>query len=152
MQWEPAEAVHAVADAVSLEQVLHNLVRNAAEAMVASEAMAQPATATGGARGPVASSAAVSVQGLEAEPAPRVRLVANHNDRVVTIVVQDNGPGMPADQLEQIFTPFYTTKEGGMGLGLPLCERLMDAMGGRIEADSVVGQGTRFTLTLKAVA
>lgn len=127
LQWAPGEAVHAVADAVSLEQVLHNLVRNAAEAMVASE-------------------------GMEAEPAPWVRLVASRNDQVVTIVVEDNGPGMPPDQLERIFTPFYTTKEGGMGLGLPLCERLMEAMGGRIEADSVVGQGTRFTLTLKAAA
>lgn len=145
LQWEPGEAVHAVADAVSLEQVLHNLVRNAAEAMVAN-------AAGGSDRSGASASATVNAQGLQVEPAHWVRVVASDNDRAITIVVEDNGPGIPADQLEQIFTPFYTTKEGGMGLGLPLCERLMEAMGGHIAADSVVGQGTRFTLTLKAAA
>ncbi|WP_420227673.1 ATP-binding protein [Pigmentiphaga litoralis] len=130
-----------MADAVSLEQVLHNLVRNAAEALAARTGAGRPAPLAPG-----------SAPGLSGDPVHWIRLVAIHNDAIVTIVVEDNGPGMAPNELEQIFTPFYTTKEGGMGLGLPLCERLMEAMGGRIQAESGIGKGTRFTLTLKAAA
>jgi signal transduction histidine kinase len=159
LQWTSMEVGRAVADAVSLEQVLHNLVRNAAEAMMASDQGRQGATAsTAAAAGPGGHGSSATGHGASADPAHWVRLVVRHNDidnhtdAAITIVVEDNGPGMATDRVEQIFTPFYTTKEGGMGLGLPLCERLMEAMGGRIQVDSVLGQGTRFTLTLKAAA
>jgi hypothetical protein len=71
---------------------------------------------------------------------------------VVEIVVADNGPGIPRKLLEQIFEPFVTTKEPGKGtgLGLAVCSRLIESMGGAIRADSVEGEGATFTVTLPA--
>jgi hypothetical protein len=72
---------------------------------------------------------------------------------VVEIVVEDNGPGIPKKLLDQIFEPFVTTKEPGKGtgLGLAVCSRLVESMGGSIRADSVEGEGATFTVTLPAV-
>jgi len=74
------------------------------------------------------------------------------------IGVRDNGSGIPAEKLPQIFTRFYTTKtaddngQGGTGLGLALCKRIMDAHQGRIRVESAVGYGTKFTLKFPIVA
>src|SRR5205085_9085441 len=64
--------------------------------------------------------------------------------------VEDNGPGMPPDVLERLFTPFFTTKPPGQGtgLGLSICHRIVTAMGGTITIDSAVGRGTRARVTL----
>ena len=56
--------------------------------------------------------------------------------------VADNGPGIPADQLEQIFVPFYTTKPTGSGIGLSLSRQIMRMHKGTIEVQSVEGEGT----------
>ncbi|HEX7118708.1 MAG TPA: ATP-binding protein [Longimicrobiales bacterium] len=71
---------------------------------------------------------------------------------VVEISVQDNGPGIPAKLLDQIFEPFVTTKAPGQGtgLGLAVSARLIDAMGGTIRAENVDGGGARFTIILPA--
>jgi signal transduction histidine kinase len=71
---------------------------------------------------------------------------------VVEIVVRDNGPGIPAAVLDQIFEPFVTTKEPGKGtgLGLAVAARLIDAMGGTIRVASEEGRGTEFTIVLPA--
>jgi two-component system sensor histidine kinase HydH len=66
----------------------------------------------------------------------------------VEIAVQDDGPGMDEETLERAFVPFYTTKHGGMGLGLALCERLTRAQGGAIEIRSRPGEGTTLTVCL----
>lgn len=73
--------------------------------------------------------------------------------RVVEIVITDNGPGIPTEMLDQIFEPFVTTKEPGKGtgLGLAVCARLVEAMGGSIRADSGAGEGARFTIILPAL-
>ncbi|MBW3533915.1 MAG: HAMP domain-containing protein [Gemmatimonadetes bacterium] len=73
--------------------------------------------------------------------------------RVVAIVVQDNGPGLGAGDAERVFDPFYTTKEPGKGtgLGLAICARLIEGMGGRIEATDAPGGGAVFTIRLPAV-
>jgi len=69
---------------------------------------------------------------------------------VPTIVVQvsDNGPGVPADVVDKIFNPFFTTKAQGSGLGLAIVRKIIDAHDGRIDISSAPGRGTRFTVTL----
>ena len=68
----------------------------------------------------------------------------------VVVEVQDRGPGIPADQLEHIFHPFYTTKETGTGLGLALVHQMVVDHGGEIAVDSTPSQGTVFRVTLPA--
>lgn len=67
----------------------------------------------------------------------------------VQVRIADTGKGIPAELLERIFTPFYTTKEPGegTGLGLFVTRKLVESAGGRIETASIVGEGTTFTLT-----
>ncbi len=67
----------------------------------------------------------------------------------VQVEVTDTGEGIPADNRERIFLPFFTTKEygRGTGLGLSIVARIVHEHGGRIEMDSAVGKGTRFLLT-----
>jgi two-component system nitrogen regulation sensor histidine kinase GlnL len=69
---------------------------------------------------------------------------------VPTIVVQitDDGPGVPAEVVDKIFNPFFTTKAQGSGLGLAIVRKIIDAHDGRIDIAPVAGGGTRFTVTL----
>jgi PAS domain S-box-containing protein len=81
-----------------------------------------------------------------------VRLATRQDDDGwVVIEVGDTGPGMSPEVLRRIFTPFYTTKPPGVGtgLGLPICRRILDEMGGRIEVESRVGAGTVFRVFLR---
>ncbi len=73
--------------------------------------------------------------------------------RIVRCSVEDSGPGIGSDHLARMFQSFFTTKEGGMGMGLPICRSIIEAHGGRITADndSVEG-GARFSFTLPAAA
>jgi signal transduction histidine kinase len=70
----------------------------------------------------------------------------------VQLQVCDTGSGIPAEQLPHIFEPLYTTKPEGTGLGLYLMQEIMAAHGGRVTVESVVGQGTTFTLALPRTA
>ena len=69
---------------------------------------------------------------------------------VVVIEVADNGPGVPEEHLDRVFDPFFTTKEPGkgVGLGLSICARLIEGMGGRIEAGNREGGGSTFLIRL----
>lgn len=67
------------------------------------------------------------------------------------ITFTDTGVGVPKNVLEKIWTPFFTTKAKGMGLGLPICKRIVEAHRGSISAESIIGKGTTFTLTIPAV-
>ena len=79
---------------------------------------------------------------------PRIRLLGRLNRRGnVVIEVVDNGPGVPDDIARKIFVPFYTTKEGGSGVGLALARQVMTAHGGFIRLSEHDGGGARFTLT-----
>jgi len=77
-------------------------------------------------------------------------------DRFVVAEVRDGGPGIPADQLKLVFDPFKqldssTTREhGGAGLGLTIAQRIAQALGGDVNAESEVGKGSRFFVTLPA--
>lgn len=76
----------------------------------------------------------------------RTRVVG---DRVM-IDVEDNGVGIPADVLPRLFDPFFSTKEGGSGLGLALTQQIVKDHGGEISVQSTVGNGTTFTVSVPA--
>ncbi len=67
---------------------------------------------------------------------------------MVQVEVRDNGPGIPADVLEKIFSPFFTTKPQGSGLGLAIVRKIVDAHDGRIDVGVLETGGTRFRVTL----
>ena len=71
--------------------------------------------------------------------------------RMVAIEVIDDGPGMDKEQLEQIFTPFFTTKTKGTGLGLAICQKIVSEHRGMIKVDSEPGHGTTFTVMLPLI-
>jgi len=106
-----------VADPGQLEQALINLLKNAAEA-------------TSGVATPVATVHARLVRGA------RLR-----------IDVSDNGPGVPEELLAHIFTPFFTTRKGGRGIGLALVRQLVHANGGTVRHVRSVAGGARFVLS-----
>lgn len=116
-----------VADEALLRQALHNLLVNAAESFEPRE--------PGGA----APAARAIVLRAAADPS---------RDGTVRLEVEDNGPGIPADRLPRIFAPFFTTKEGGTGLGLALVQKVAALHDGQVEAESVTGARTRIALIL----
>jgi signal transduction histidine kinase len=109
----------ALVDAAQLRQCLINLVRNAADAVIAK----------GGGR--------VTLRTKTA------------GDRVV-IEVEDEGTGIPADVLARMFDPFFSTKEGGSGLGLALTQQIVKDHGGDLAVSSTVGRGTTVTVSVPA--
>ncbi len=116
----PEEAVLSC-DREYLEEVLNNLLANALEAM--------------GEKGAVTLSFS--------------RLPGRRGSQ---LTVADTGCGIPPEEREQLFTPYHTTKTAGehMGMGLYFCRRVLEGHGGSIQADSVPGAGTTFTLTFPA--
>jgi phosphoserine phosphatase RsbU/P len=67
----------------------------------------------------------------------------------IEVELADTGPGMPAEVLDKIFQPFFSTKEKGSGLGLAITQKIIEAHHGKIAIESEPGQGTRVILTLK---
>lgn len=107
------------ADPVALEQIVHNLVLNALQAM-------------------------------EGVPAGSRRLVfaATVEAGRVQLVVRDTGPGFAEAALPRVFEPFFTTRPGGLGLGLSLCETLAANLGGSLQARAAPGGGAELVLQL----
>jgi signal transduction histidine kinase len=70
----------------------------------------------------------------------------NSNEIIVTIT--DSGGGIPPDIIKAIFSPFYTTKSTGMGLGLSICKSIIEAHGGKISAENNPDGGAIFSLIL----
>ncbi len=75
-------------------------------------------------------------------------LQTGENSESVWVSVTDTGGGIPQEQINRIFEPFYTTKKKGTGLGLMIVQRIIRAHNGRIELESNVGKGTTFRLWL----
>jgi signal transduction histidine kinase len=71
-----------------------------------------------------------------------------HAVPMIQVEVTDDGPGMPADVMERIFSPFFTTKPQGSGLGLAIVRKIVDAHDGRIDVSARASGGTRFGVTL----
>lgn len=69
-------------------------------------------------------------------------------DNNVVVRVKDTGEGIPESNLERIFTPFFSTREGGLGLGLSIVQRIVESHGGRINCTSSTGVGTVFEVVL----
>lgn len=105
-------------DRIQIQQVVLNLVRNALEAMMESE--------------------------------QRILVVTTRpaKDRMIEVAVRDRGPGLSPEVLRQLFQPFVTTKDRGMGIGLSICRSIVEAHGGRISAMPQEGGGTVFSFTV----
>ena len=111
------------ADPVALEQVIHNLLTNA-------------------------------LQALDKVPTPErhLTLQLGSDGNCGTLKVSDTGPGIAPDVLPRIFEPFFSTREGGLGLGLSLCETLASSMGGSLSASHNSPRGAVFKLALPLAA
>ncbi len=75
-------------------------------------------------------------------------LTSEVGQKEVTLNIADTGAGIGEENLALLFTPFFTTKSKGLGLGLAICKRLVEAHGGRIDVKSKVGEGTTISVTL----
>jgi two-component system nitrogen regulation sensor histidine kinase GlnL len=115
-------------DPHQLRQLFTNLLTNAFEAL--------------NGQGVVVVTAACLPPEEEAGPAEA------HPTPMIQVEVTDNGPGVPADLLDRIFSPFFTTKPQGSGLGLAIVRKIVDAHDGRIDVAAKAGAGTRFRITL----
>lgn len=118
------EAARAMADESFLSRALHNLVLNGIQAM------------------PGGGQLSVHVR----------KVVRNDGAEVVEITVRDTGPGIPADQIDKIFNPFFTSKEKGTGLGLAVSNKIIEDQGGSLSLKSERGFGTSMTITLPAAS
>ncbi len=116
----PRHELFIPADPTVLKQAFVNLIRNACEAM------------------PEGGELQVEVKGLGEEG----------YGRWVQVTIADTGPGIPEEDRERIFAPFFTTKEGGTGLGLALVQKAVVAHGGRVEVEGQVGKGSAFKVIL----
>lgn len=87
-----------------------------------------------------------SFQAMEHTGSVRISLRAE--ERMAVVEIEDTGKGIADENLAKIFDPFYTTKEEGTGLGLSLCQKIVEDHGGRITVDSELGIGTTFTLRI----
>jgi signal transduction histidine kinase len=120
-----------LADPHQLRQLFSNLLANAFDALGGEGHVDIRAELVPGEAEPVGT--------LEPQP-PRV-----------VVEVRDTGPGIAAEDLERIFSPFFTTKPQGTGLGLAIVRKVVDAHEGRIDAVSAPGRGATFKVTLPVV-
>ena len=144
--WEVTETVaglHVQADADQLRQVVWNLCLNAIQAMPS------------GGRLTVTIRPVVADRPTESPPGPPSKEArASHpsdpkDEDWVEIAFHDTGRGISAEELQGIFDPFFTTRPSGTGLGLAIARKILNSMGGSIEAESAVGLGATFRLRLQ---
>ncbi len=124
----PADLPHVPLDRDMFKQALLNLMLNAQQAMSGGD---------GQVPGPEGQGGELTIQ---AAPEPGG----------VSLSLIDTGRGMPPDVAAKAFTPFFSTRQGGTGLGLPTTRRIVEAHGGRIDLQSEPGRGTKFTIHLPA--
>ena len=122
----PQEELTVQGDPTALRKALGNLIRNALEAM------------------PGGGELAVRVRSQGHNPDSD----AERRAKMVEIIVEDTGPGIPPEDIDKIFTPFFSRKEGGTGLGLALVQKTIVALGGRIHVENREGGGASFTIRL----
>lgn len=89
-----------------------------------------------------------AVQAMAGQKHARIDIDLHTEDGWVRVSFRDNGPGIPEEVREKIFTPNFTTKSSGSGLGLALSRKIVELLGGRISFESIPGIGTTFTVDL----
>jgi len=124
------DAAPVLCDRTMVEQVLLNLARNGVQAMP----LGDPPSASG-----------LRVLGIQIAPQPADAALAGE---WVRFSVTDHGQGLPPEVAARIFTPFFTTKAEGMGLGLSLCRTVVEQHGGALAFEPAEPRGTTFTFTL----
>ena len=77
-----------------------------------------------------------------------LQITNRQNKRLCGDAFADTGTGIPAETLHWLFTPLFTTKAQGMGFGLAICKRIIEAHGGTITVKTAVNKGTTFTVNL----
>ena len=87
-----------------------------------------------------------AVEAISNQAEGRIHIVVGYIANRIEICVADNGPGIPPDIMEQIFVPFFTTRENGSGIGLSLSRQIMRLHGGSLHVRSVPGKETVFSL------
>src|SRR3972149_6880856 len=78
----------------------------------------------------------------------KLTIKSKENKDNIEFTITDMGAGIPKETLEKLFTPLFTTKAKGMGFGLSICKRIVEAHGGKISAESAVGEGTTFKILI----
>ncbi|MFA9477784.1 sensor histidine kinase [Phycisphaerales bacterium AB-hyl4] len=126
-----AQPAIAMADPSLLKQALLNLLINGLQAMAEAREKGKP---HGGAS--------------ELIVRTERRRPLDHDE--IHIHITDTGPGMSEDVAAKVFQPYFSTKRGGTGLGLPTTRRIIEEHGGHIDVHAAVGQGTDFTIALPA--
>jgi len=74
------------------------------------------------------------------------RIELSGAETLAEITIEDNGPGIPKEDIDKLFSPFHSTKENGIGLGLSIAWKIVKAHGGDIVIRSQLGKGTRFSI------
>jgi two-component system sensor histidine kinase HydH len=89
-----------------------------------------------------------AVEAADQEGRISIALHSRDDQRSAEIIIADNGPGIPTENLDKIFNPFFTTKDAGTGLGLAQVHRIIEAHGGCIRAENRPEGGARFSIEL----
>jgi len=90
-----------------------------------------------------------ALNGVQAmENGGRLKVSTRKTKEFVEVIFKDTGVGIPKENMEKLFTPFFTTKAKGMGMGLAICRKFVESHGGGIEVESEKGKGTTFTVRL----
>jgi signal transduction histidine kinase len=134
-----------VTDGERLRLALVNMIVNARHAVAGREASVD-AGANG--PGPQTSVAPAAGRVLSNQPDALVSLTTRRTANRATIVIADRGAGIDPADLARIFDPYFTTKRGGTGLGLPIAKNIIEGLGGAISVASAPNQGTEISIDL----
>lgn len=89
-----------------------------------------------------------AIEAMQSDGCLKIQTEYRESEGMVSIRVQDSGPGIAPDDVQRLFHPFYTTKQKGTGLGLYISRNIVEEHGGRIEVDATLAVGTAFVMTL----
>ena len=90
-----------------------------------------------------------AIQAMQAEGGHlNIKLTAEEDEDLVTVEISDSGGGIPDENIEKIFEPYFSTKETGTGLGLAIVHKIVEVHQGTVRVDSKIGEGAKFTVKL----
>ena len=87
-----------------------------------------------------------AMEAVKGQSSMAITLSARTERKEVILSVKDTGSGIPKDQMESIFVPFFSTRESGTGIGLSFSQHIMRMHGGQIRVSSIPGKGSEFQL------